>query len=96
MPDKIKSNETAHWVKPDLVAQVRFTEWTDDGKLRHPVYLGLRDDKRADAVVREGTSVNADQHSAAAPAALSAARSRRARASGGGAPRALKNADKSR
>ena len=51
--DKIESNETAHWVKPELVAQVRFTEWTDDGKLRHPVYLGLRDDKRAESVVRE-------------------------------------------
>ena len=49
----IKSNETAHWVTPDLVAQVRFTEWTDDGKLRHPVYLGLRDDKDARSVVRE-------------------------------------------
>ncbi len=46
--DKIESNETAHWVRPELVAQVRFTEWTDDGKLRHPVYLGLRDDKRAE------------------------------------------------
>ena len=44
--DKIESNETAHWVRPELVAQVRFTEWTDDGKLRHPVYLGLRDDKK--------------------------------------------------
>ena len=33
-------------MRPDLVAQVRFTEWTADGKLRHPVYLGLRDDKR--------------------------------------------------
>ena len=50
----IKSNETAHWVTPDLVAQVRFTEWTDDEKLRHPVYLGLRDDKDARSVVREG------------------------------------------
>ena len=49
----IKSNETAHWVKPDLVAQVKFTEWTDDRKLRHPVYLGLRDDKAAREVVRE-------------------------------------------
>jgi bifunctional non-homologous end joining protein LigD len=48
-----KTNEPAHWVRPDLVAQVRFTEWTADGKLRHPVYLGLRDDKRADEVVRE-------------------------------------------
>ena len=35
-------------MRPELVAQVRFTEWTDDDKLRHPVYLGLRDDKRAD------------------------------------------------
>jgi bifunctional non-homologous end joining protein LigD len=51
--NKIKSNETAHWVRPDLVAQVRFTEWTDDGKLRHPVYLGMRDDKRPESVVRE-------------------------------------------
>ena len=51
--EKIKTNEPAHWVKPDLVAQVRFTEWTDDRKLRHPVYLGLRDDKRASAVEME-------------------------------------------
>ena len=41
----IKTNEPAHWVRPELVAQVRFTEWTADDKLRHPVYLGLRDDK---------------------------------------------------
>jgi len=46
----IKTNEPAHWVRPDLVAQVRFTEWTADRKLRHPVYLGLRDDKRARSV----------------------------------------------
>jgi bifunctional non-homologous end joining protein LigD len=50
---KIKSNEVAHWVRPDLVVQVRFTEWTDDQKLRHPVYLGLRDDKHAATVVKE-------------------------------------------
>jgi bifunctional non-homologous end joining protein LigD len=49
----VKTNEPAHWVKPDLVAQVRFTEWTADAKLRHPVYLGLRDDKRAEDVQRE-------------------------------------------
>jgi len=41
------------WVKPELVAQVRFTEWTDDGLLRHPVFLGLREDKDAKDVVRE-------------------------------------------
>lgn len=49
----IKTNEAAHWVKPDLVAQIKFTEWTDDRKLRHPVYLGMRDDKPARQVVRE-------------------------------------------
>src|SRR4051812_27159397 len=52
--EKIKTNEPAHWVRPDLVAQIRFTEWTADRKLRHPVYLGLRDDKAATEVVREG------------------------------------------
>jgi bifunctional non-homologous end joining protein LigD len=50
---RIRTNEPAHWVRPDLVAQVRFTEWTADDKLRHPVYLGLRDDKLAADVVRE-------------------------------------------
>ena len=42
-----------HWVRPDLVVEVKFTEWTDDGLLRHPVYLGLREDKRAQDVARE-------------------------------------------
>ncbi len=41
------------WVKPELVAQVQFTEWTNEGSLRHPVFLGLRDDKKAGDVVRE-------------------------------------------
>jgi bifunctional non-homologous end joining protein LigD len=43
----------AHWVAPKLVAQVAFGEWTRDGKLRHPRYLGLRADKSPDEVVRE-------------------------------------------
>ncbi|HKB70788.1 MAG TPA: non-homologous end-joining DNA ligase [Thermoanaerobaculia bacterium] len=37
----------AHWVRPELVAQLGFTEWTEDGKLRHPTFLGLRADKAA-------------------------------------------------
>ncbi len=41
------------WVKPELVAQVKFTEWTHDGHLRAPVYLGLRDDKPPRDVHRE-------------------------------------------
>lgn len=42
-----------HWVRPELVAQVAFTEWTAAGQLRHPRYLGLRRDKAADDVVKE-------------------------------------------
>jgi bifunctional non-homologous end joining protein LigD len=42
-----------HWVEPVLVAEVEFTEWTRDGRLRHPAFLGLRDDKAAQSVVRE-------------------------------------------
>ena len=40
-------------MKPELVAQVGFTEWTGAGRLRHPRFLGLRDDKSASEVVRE-------------------------------------------
>jgi bifunctional non-homologous end joining protein LigD len=43
----------ATFLKPVLVAQISFTEWTRDGKLRHPVFLGLRDDKKATEVRRE-------------------------------------------
>ena len=43
----------AHWVKPRLVAQVEFTEWTSDHRLRHPSFLGLREDKEVKDVVRE-------------------------------------------
>lgn len=42
-----------HWVEPRLVAQIGFSEWTDAGRLRHPRYQGLRDDKDAREVVRE-------------------------------------------
>jgi len=43
-----------HWVNPKFVAQIKFTEWTRDGKLRAPVFLGLREDKKATDIVREG------------------------------------------
>jgi ATP-dependent DNA ligase len=49
-PAKMKR---CHWVEPKLVCQVKFSEWTRDGKLRQPVFLGLRDDKDAGEVVRE-------------------------------------------
>jgi ATP-dependent DNA ligase len=42
------------WLKPELVAQIEFTEWTPDGHLRHSKFVGLREDKAAIEVVREG------------------------------------------
>ena len=42
-----------HWVRPELVAEVEFAEWTDDAIIRHASYLGLRDDKAVHEVVRE-------------------------------------------
>ena len=49
----LKHEAGARWVQPKLVAQIGFTEWTRDGKLRHPRYQGLRTDKDAAAVIRE-------------------------------------------
>ena len=42
-----------HWVEPRLVCEVRFTEWTGDGGLRHPIFLGMRTDKKPEEVRRE-------------------------------------------
>ncbi|MEP7116069.1 MAG: DNA ligase D [Acidobacteriota bacterium] len=68
-----KTPQTAHWVKPVLVAQVRYTEMTDDGRLRHPAYLGLRDDQRAASVrAPKGRHVAHPLRSAAARAAKAA------------------------
>ena len=52
-PAKVKDEAVTTWVKPSLVAEVKFTEWTSSGEMRHPVYLGLRSDKRAEDVTRE-------------------------------------------
>jgi bifunctional non-homologous end joining protein LigD len=43
----------AHWAKPQLVAEVEFTEWTADGSIRHPSFQGLREDKKPREIVRE-------------------------------------------
>ncbi|MEO5640548.1 MAG: DNA ligase D, partial [Sphingomicrobium sp.] len=43
----------SHWIEPKLVAEIAFTEFTREGTLRHPSFIGLREDKRADQVVRE-------------------------------------------
>src|SRR5262249_4586764 len=45
-----------HWVGPKLVCEVRFTDWTADGGIRHPTFLGLRDDKRPEECRREAAS----------------------------------------
>ncbi len=49
-----KTNEPATWIKPKLVGQVKFAGWTRDGLMRQPIFLGLRDDKEAKEVKREG------------------------------------------
>ena len=49
-----KTNEPATWLKPKLVGQVKFAEWTRDGLMRQPIFLGLRDDKEPKEVKREG------------------------------------------
>jgi bifunctional non-homologous end joining protein LigD len=53
--------KVATWTKPRLVAQVAFTEWTGDNRLRHPSFLGLREDKSANEVVRERAMPKAER-----------------------------------
>ena len=48
-----KSDAPVTWVRPELVCEVRFSEWTDEGYMRHPVFLGLREDKSPPEVKRE-------------------------------------------
>lgn len=52
-PPPARDARGAHWVSPQLVGEVRFTEWTRDGRLRHPAWRGLRPDKSPSDVVRE-------------------------------------------
>ncbi|MDQ6871275.1 MAG: DNA ligase D [Gemmatimonadota bacterium] len=52
-----KTNEEAHWVKPEVIVEVKFNEWTADRRLRQPIFLGVRDDKRPKEVGLEPTSV---------------------------------------
>ena len=50
---RVKDEATTTWVKPKLVAEVRFTEWTSGGEMRHPAFLGLREDKKPEDVIME-------------------------------------------
>jgi bifunctional non-homologous end joining protein LigD len=52
-----KTNAKAHWVKPEIVVEVKFNEWTADRRLRQPIFLGMRDDKDPKEVGLEPTSV---------------------------------------
>ena len=52
--------ERAHWVKPKLAVQVRFSGWTKDGRLRRPVFVGLEADGRRERAHKERHSVAAD------------------------------------
>lgn len=52
----LRRMKDAHWTEPELVANIAFTEWTDDGKLRHPRFEGLRPDKDPRTVIRETPS----------------------------------------
>ena len=54
MTSVIPGLKDARWVEPQHVAQIAFSEWTRDGRLRHPVFKGLRDDKKPEECTREG------------------------------------------
>jgi len=75
-----------HWVEPALVAEVRFTEWTEEAGIRHPAFLGLRDDKPPRDVRRE-TGLRPAADSERAPASPGASREPGARRAGGKTPK---------
>ena len=55
--EAVSTSERVHWVAPKLIVEVKFAEWTADGKLRQPIFLGVRDDKAPRDVHRERESV---------------------------------------
>ncbi|HEY7511570.1 MAG TPA: DNA ligase D, partial [Vicinamibacteria bacterium] len=86
--EKIPGAARAHWVEPELVAEVAFGEWTPDDKLRHPSFQGLREDKPARQVVRE--EPRRVEEVAPAPASPRAKPARAAKT----VPRPLRSAEK--
>jgi bifunctional non-homologous end joining protein LigD len=73
----------AHWVSPDLVAEVAFTEWTSDGRLRHPSFKGLRQDKDPREIVREVPAAASAGPEPPSPGRVRSAGSRPPRRAGG-------------
>lgn len=65
--EKVDANSPATWVSPKLVANIKFTEWTRDGHMRHPVFLGLRTDKDAKDVHKEKIATQASKGKAEPP-----------------------------
>jgi bifunctional non-homologous end joining protein LigD len=57
LKEKVPINSPITWVKPQYVCQIKFSEWTKDGRMRHPIYAGLRKDKKAKEVVIERPEV---------------------------------------
>jgi bifunctional non-homologous end joining protein LigD len=80
-PARGQSSKGVHWIEPRLVAQVEFSNWTGDKRLRHPSFQGLREDKAADEVTLE----KPDATSVGARSKANVHRSRTGRASGRGA-----------
>ncbi|HSU51117.1 MAG TPA: non-homologous end-joining DNA ligase, partial [Segetibacter sp.] len=56
--EKVKTNMPVTWVEPKYVCEIKFTEWTSDGKLRHPIFLRLREDKSAKDVTTQFINAN--------------------------------------
>jgi bifunctional non-homologous end joining protein LigD len=73
---KPATNERPHWVRPELVAQVRFSDWTNEGLLRHPVFLGLRDDVDPQSVTIEDDGHMEEPAPAPAPVVKKSSRAR--------------------
>jgi len=82
--EPVRTNERAHWVRPEVVVEVKFIEWTADGRLRQPIVVGVRDDKPAGDVGREAESVQRASVQRAAPGA--APRATRTAAAARGTP----------
>ena len=56
LEEPVPDEKFTTWVRPQLVGEVKFTEWTKDGQMRHPAFIGLREDKPAMQVIRERES----------------------------------------
>ena len=55
--EKVKTNMPVTWVKPKYVCEVKFTEWTNDGKMRHPIFLRMREDKSTKDIDMQKTKI---------------------------------------